>query len=167
MSVHDVGKIQITQSLSFLKKEWRVQRVGWVLFTLVVLLALFGVFGRGAYSRRHANDQHLRIDYERVLRHGAISDLKITVGPQAGADSSFRLYVSADYLGQFQIDDILPAPASSGFRGEFAYFDFARADAAHDGQIVFHMKPTGYWRVDAAIASAGMPPLRLKQFILP
>ena len=167
MTERDVGRIQITQSLSFLKKEWRIQRMGWIVFALIMLLGLLGVFGRGAYSSRHAGDSRLRIDYERVLRHGAVSDLTVTVGPQPATDSSFRLYVSADYLGKFEIADILPAPVRSGFRGDFAYFDFTRTDARHDGRVVIHMTPTGYWGVDAAIAAEGSAPIRIKQFILP
>src|SRR5687768_15829217 len=113
MSVHDVGKIQINQNLAFLKKEWRVQRLGWIAFALLALLGLAGVLGRGPVAVQEAGDDALRVEYEGILRHAAISDLKITVGPSATADSMFRLYLSADYLAQFDVQSVLPEPTAS------------------------------------------------------
>jgi hypothetical protein len=167
MSVHDVGKIQINQNLRFLAKEWRVQRLGWVVFALLLLLGLAGALGRGPLTRRTTGDDALRVEYESVLRHAAISDLTVTVGPSATPDSTFRLYLSADYLAQFDVQTILPEPQASGFRGAYAYFDFARVDPAHAAQIVFHTKPAGYWRIDTDVAIDGKAPLHLEQLILP
>ena len=78
-----------------------------------------------------------------------------------------RLYLSADYLAQFDVQSILPEPVASGYRGELAFFDFTRVDPAHVAEIVMHTKPSGYWAIDTYVAIDGKPPLELKQFILP
>lgn len=168
MSVHDVGRIQISQNLQFLKREWRFQRFGWLVFALLILLGLSGALGRGPLAMATIGNDVLRIEYERILRHAAISDMKITVGPSAAAaDSTFRLYLSADYLARFDVQNILPQPVASGYRGDMAWFEFERTDATRPALIVVHTKPSGYWRVDAQAAVDGGPALHIAQFILP
>jgi len=41
------GDLEIDEDLSFQRREWRVQRGGWVVMAVLILLALLGLTGRG------------------------------------------------------------------------------------------------------------------------
>ena len=47
------GDLEIVEDLSFQRREWRVQRGGWVVMAVLILLALLGLTGRGAHQPGH------------------------------------------------------------------------------------------------------------------
>ncbi len=42
-----VGDLDIEQDLDFERRQWHVQRVGWVVFLLILLAAFVGLLGTG------------------------------------------------------------------------------------------------------------------------
>src|SRR3712207_4138009 len=45
-----VGDLEVAEDLTFQRREWAAQRVGWVLLALVIAAALAGLLGRGPLS---------------------------------------------------------------------------------------------------------------------
>ena len=64
---HRVGDLEISQDLTFQRRSWIVQRVGWVMLALLILAALGGLFGPGPLSRARAgpHDGPLWVEYQR------------------------------------------------------------------------------------------------------
>jgi hypothetical protein len=44
------SQFQIDEDLNFQRREWKIQRAGWVTMALVIIAALLGVFGAGPLS---------------------------------------------------------------------------------------------------------------------
>lgn len=163
-----VGKIQVEEDLQFLKHEWRFQRIGWIGMALILLAGVLGAFGRGALSHARAGD--LRIfaaEYSRIIRHGAIDELTIFVGPGLQADSVVRISVSSAYLTEFEIEDILPEPVTHQQTGQYTMLDFLRADPRSALRVSMKLRPNSYGSVSARMQLVGSNTLNIRQFIMP
>ncbi|MGQ0815806.1 MAG: hypothetical protein ACT4O1_15330 [Gemmatimonadota bacterium] len=164
--VREVDHIHINEDLAFLRKDWRVQRIGWVVVALIILLGLVGVFGRGPAAHKQIGDPRtLAASFDGVVRHGALTEVTVTVG-DFQPDSVFRLFLSGEYLRSFEIVDIIPEPSAAGLSGHFVFYEFRRTTRG-PVNVVFHINPDGYWQQVGRIGLAGTGPLRFSQFVLP
>lgn len=166
--IHEVGRIQINEDLDFLRREWRIQRIGWIAMLLTILLGLAGALGRGPLAATQTGDPAtLAIAYDRIIRHGAATEVRITAGPSLPADTMLRVLVSARYLNTAVVADIIPEPTASGVSGDFIYYDFPRLDTAAPSRIVLRLNANGYWRAGGRILVRGAAPVEVHQVILP
>jgi hypothetical protein len=165
--LHEVGDIQVNEDLSFLRKEWRFQRTGWLLMLLFVLIGISGALGRGPLSKASDGDSaSFAVFYERIIRHGADTQIDIVAGRALHADT-LRVYITAGFMEAFEIRNIIPEPVSSGIRGPYVYYDFLRDSRAQFSGITFHMTPERYWGRRARVFTSGAAPLHVHQFTLP
>jgi hypothetical protein len=165
--LHEVGDIQVNEDLSFLRKEWRFQRIGWIAMLLLVALGLSGALGRGPLSHVTDGDNNsLAVSYDRVIRHSADTKLKIVAGRALRADT-LRVYITSGYMDAFEVRNIIPEPVSSGIRGPYVYYDFLRDPRARFSAITFHLTAEEYWRRRANVFTSGAVPLHVHQIILP
>ena len=165
--IHEVGDIQISEDLGFLRREWRFQRIGWFAMLAIILVGLAGGFGRGVLSHESVGDPaSFHISYERLLRHGADSKIAVTIGPGLAQDT-VRLYVTAEYLHELEVRTITPEPSASGVRGPYVFYDIPRGDRSRASEVVFILNPHTYWSVGARIFAEGTPQLEIRQTILP
>ncbi|HEV2128712.1 MAG TPA: hypothetical protein VGR22_08850, partial [Thermomicrobiales bacterium] len=83
---HRIGDLEVDEDIEFQEREWKVQRVGWALMLVVIVLALVGLFGTGPLSavEREADDGTLVLEYQRFVRHGGRTTFSIAAaGSQA------------------------------------------------------------------------------------
>lgn len=45
--------LELTEDFTFEQREWKVQRIAWLIMALLVLLGLLGLFGAGPMSSRN------------------------------------------------------------------------------------------------------------------
>jgi hypothetical protein len=149
--------------LVFHRKEWRIQRIGWVLVALFLILAAGGLFGNGPLSRAHTGNGAGRLDYERFVRYGLSTDLIVT--PTASANGVNRVEVSGVYLEAFRVERITPEPVAVRMNGPNIVYEFA--SAAPGASISFHMRPQRLWRRGAIVTIDGGAPLHISQLTYP
>ena len=149
--------------LAFHRREWRIQRIGWVLVALFLALAAGGLFGNGPLSRAHADGATGRIEYQRFVRYGLSTDLVVT--PAGSAQGVNRVEISAAYLEAFRIEEITPEPAAVRMIGASLVYEFA--SAAPGASISFHIRPQRLWRHSAAVRIDGGAPLAMSQLTYP
>lgn len=150
-------------NLAFHRREWRVQRVGWVLVALFLLLAGAGLFGNGPLSRAYTDSGTGRLDYQRFLRYGLTTDLVVT--PAASQHGVIRVAISGDYLEAFSVERITPEPAAVRISGPNIVYEFASAGPG--AAISFHMHPQRLWRRTATVTIDGGAPLHISQLTYP
>ena len=166
--LREVSEIQLNEDVAFLRREWRAQRIGWIGMAVVLVLALLGLFGRGPISDAQIGDRNsFGVDYQRIVRHGAQTELEFHVAPALQSDSTFRIYLSQEYLKQFAVGHIVPEPSASGTAGALVFYEFARPNSRQAGRIVMSLTPVGLWRRGATVGVPGASALRFSQFVLP
>lgn len=150
--------------LAFHRTEWRVQRVGWIVLALFLLLALGGLFGSGPLSHVRTGNSAGRIEYERFVRNGTPTNVVVTATTDAARGIS-RVEITASYLEAFRIERITPEPTSVRIDGRQLLYEFA--SAAPGAAISLHILPQRPGRHSATVRIDGGAPLQLRQFTYP
>ena len=167
---------EVGQDLAFERLSWAVQRAAWVIAVLVLVAALAGVFGHGPLSNAAATsaDGSLRVEYQRVLRNQAPSELRVRVTP--GAEGRAVVWLAQDYLRKVRLRQVTPEPERAEVRSDRTVYTFHAAAGAGGGEVevVFHfdVQAMGRQRLemgrgDGGDGRAAPGAVSAPQFILP
>ncbi len=90
-----VGDLQVMQDLDFEHRSWGVQRVGWVILSLILGAASLGLLGEGPLSDAIAGEDGapLQIQYGRFVRHRGSMQMEINLQPGAVQGDEARVWV--------------------------------------------------------------------------
>src|SRR5687767_8063372 len=99
--------LQLDENLEKHKQGWLVQKIGWVILYLGLILALAGVFGTGPLSYQTQSRDGNSIKYERFLRYEAESEMTFNI--QAAKDS-LTLQIPQQYMEYIDLRSITPVP---------------------------------------------------------
>jgi hypothetical protein len=117
--------LELNENPGFQRAQLRVARVAVVLFLVVIVLALLGLFGSGPLSHATAGAPggSVSVDYQRFLRLGHLTEVAVHLPAGRGTTT---LAIDQGYLGGFEVGRILPEPdtqTSRGGRLELTYED--------------------------------------------
>lgn len=111
--------IEMDESLNLHITGWTVQRIGWTLFMLIVILALLGMFGNGILSHRKTETAGNMVEYERYGRFENSTSLHFLANSENG---QAVVYIPQRYLEDFELEHITPEPDKQGvINGHYAY----------------------------------------------
>lgn len=148
------------------QRHWRLERIGWLVFLLIVLLAALGVFSQGALSEATARsaDGALVVDYQRFERTSAVSEMTIRL--QGKPTQVLRLEITGDLMDKFSIQGIQPAPLSSDSFQDGIRLAF-RADQAGNAAVYLALRSAAPGWSRSQFVMAGTSPIAVDQFIYP
>jgi hypothetical protein len=155
----------IQEDMRFQYASWMAERVAWVLIALVPLLALSGVFARGALSENTVVDPagSLSLTYERFQRATALSRLTARVTP---VSDEVRLRLSSSFQHRFQIESVQPQPArSTGGRSGLELF-FSRPPAG-ELNVVIWAQPRHFGIHELEAETDGSGPVKFSVVVYP
>ena len=152
--------------MAFQRATWTVERIGWVVVVLLMLLALAGLFSVGPFSSVEKSDESgaLNVRYEYFHRSGAGSVMEVTIAPLDG--SGARLRFDAAFLRAFTIEQVQPEPLE--WRGEAG--GAALIFPVPDGRsftIQLSLLPESTGRVTSRLRLGDQAELDLSFFIYP
>ncbi len=106
------GEVAVGEDLEFQRKWWIFERTIWTFFSIVLVLALAGVFGRGflAKAEKRAPDASIDVRYDRIQRTGTPSMLSVAFSPETIRDGKIELFVSESLVRQLGTQRVIPAP---------------------------------------------------------
>lgn len=161
--------LEVEEDIAFERKEWKVERVAWVVMLLVVLAAAGGLFGNGLFSRttKSTPDGQLEIAYQRFARSGGRTTIEVTVTPAVAQEGEVTVLLSRNYLSRFQIRQVTPEPDSTESVGESLAFTFQVGDDSAPHEVEFNLEPEAVGRSRGTVAVAKRPPLPFSQFVYP
>jgi hypothetical protein len=159
------GRLEIDEDLTFQRREWHVQRIGWFLLCAFVLAALLGVFGSGPLSHARAGEpgSPLWVEYERFVRQGTGDRVTIHV-PAGESRETLEIRVSRDYVDTLRIERITPEPDAMGVNGTDVVLRFL-GDAANSSRVVLDVEPLTIGPKAATIGTQGAPSVTLTQLV--
>ena len=127
----------LVDTTDFQKRFWAVQRVSWIIFTLLLVACLLGLLGRGgAFSRQTLVLPEGSVDFPAISRWNAPEHMILNFGPSS-EDRVFT--VDAEFLQTFSIEGIDPPQKTTFARDGRIGYVFP-ADPAGPAQIVFRLQ---------------------------
>lgn len=148
------------------RREWIVQRFGWVLMILLSLAALAGVLGDGLASRSQAGKigSDLYVEYDRFIRHQAPFAIKLYCKP--GLQKQFSISFDRSFLEQCEIKEIQPAPNSTALSANQCVFHF-ESSSDQVQLIVWRFEAEAFGKIESQIALNGKTTIKTEQLIWP
>jgi hypothetical protein len=162
-------ELEIEIDESWTRREWTVERAGWLLMLLILVAGLLGAFGEGRLSRGEASQYGLplRVDYERVARHGSPATLEIALGPGAAPGGVARLWVDRKYAEAVEVKYILPEPESTWVTRDRLGFAVRVPNPADSAFVTIAFEPDDIGSREVRVGLEGHPGVRFRQLVLP
>ena len=164
-----VSGIDIDEQMEYQWREWRVHRIGWVIFALILVAALLGLFGQGPLSHASAGERgsELALNYERLDRYRAPSQLDITLGPNVSQEGKVRLALNQGFLARVEIERISPEPESVEAGPDATTYVFRVAAPDQPAQVRFDFEYEKFGPTQGEVRLEGGPTLRFDAFVFP
>lgn len=107
--------VAVGEDLRFQEQWWTFERVVWIVFAVILLADVLGVFGRGwlAKAELHNPESGIEVKYERVQRAMTPSVVSIQFLPSAVHNGSVQLYVSNSVVKALGTSRVIPQPERS------------------------------------------------------
>ena len=161
--------IQIDANRAHERREWRIERIGWVVMAALLAAGLLGLLGYGPLSQVQAGEPGtLSVDYDRLQRASAPSEYRFTVAPTLVRDGELRLRFDDTLLDEVDIKSIIPEPKQ--VRSGPGYTEFVFAMDAAEGppaRVQFQFQQATFGHVRGSVTADGAAPLVIDQFIYP
>jgi hypothetical protein len=162
LSPTDLEKPDVLRSQ---RREWSIERLGWLIIAVILAVGLLGGFGGGPLAHASRSGQAVNLDFDRVVRHGVPTELRLTVGTGAVVNGRIRVALDWTYLRAVDLLGIHPAPVQSSTSGDRLFLDFAATDGGSN-RIIFEVEPHDIGRQQGRI-EVGPSRVDLSQFVLP
>jgi hypothetical protein len=162
-----VGDLEVGEDLEFQYRQWRVQRIGWVLMAVIALLAIAGFMGPGPLSRATAKtaDGKLLVRYQRFARYQAPATLQFEF--PTGATRSARLWLSRDYMERVQVEAITPAPETVSTAQDWLGYVFPLNEPGERLVVKFSVEMEQFGWQELRVRLEDGQSVVVKQFVFP
>lgn len=152
----------LQEHMGFQHRSWTIERIGWLVMSAVLVVALTGAFGGGVVSRTTIGQPPLSVQYDRFQRITKLARFIVHLG---GPETERRLTLGPAFQAHYEVSDIQPHPlrSTSGSDG----LDLSFAAGASELTIVIWAHPRRFGPIKFAVAGAGAQPLELSPFVYP
>jgi hypothetical protein len=149
-------EIEVGEDLGFQRKWWRFENFAWILFTLIIVLDLAGLFGRGpiAEAKRRAADGTIDVKYERIERTDSPSILTIDFRPSAIHDGKIKLYISESLVEGLGTQRVVPAPTETAIGEGGLTYTFPASKPPATVDLALHPSGPGIYRFTIGVVNA-------------
>jgi len=163
------GELEIDEDLSFQRRSWAIQRMGWGVMGLILLLALLGLLGPGPLSSRRAGDpgSPLEVKYNRFIRFQSDTEMKIQLHPSAESDGAVHLWLDREFLEQVQIKQVTPPPDRVEPGTDRLVYFYKKIESNGPTAITLYFEPQGIGRLKGRIGLGKDPAVTFSQFVYP
>lgn len=154
--------------MPFQRRAWTAERIGWVTFGAVLVLAVAGLFGDGPLANRvlRSDDGRLTVSIHRYERHRSPSAIVLRVRPRPG-EESVEVWVSRDYAEDQQFETVHPEPSKVTAGGDRFVYEFGIGRGEEEIEISFDTQPDGIGNAKGRIGLLDGPSVAFSQFVFP
>jgi hypothetical protein len=160
-------ELELETNEAFQRNEWRIQRVGWIVWTLAIIAGLIGLLGSGPMSHKEisAADGSLTIDYDRYLHYHHPTQLTLSV--RQIATDELRIKFGRALLDRLQVERIEPEPLQAELTNDGVIYTFMQKASSENVKVVFHVDYEHFGTSRGSIEVVGHEPVTLEQFVYP
>lgn len=165
---HRVGDLEIAEDMDFERRDWTVERVGWVVMLLLAVAALLGLLGPGPLTRMTVGERGgpLTVEYYRFERVENPSTLKVNLVPPAEEDE-LKLWVDRTYAEAITFEQITPEPAEMELSADRLVLTFELGETGKETAIMLHLRHQEFGSMQGRIGIVDGPEVSFKQFVYP
>jgi hypothetical protein len=160
--------IEDANDIAHARREWRIERIGYALMTVVLLGAFGGFLGSGPASHAAAEspDGALRVEYARFERREAPSVLRIRMRPPGRDAGGVGFWIEREWAAGVQIESMDPEPQRRLLTADRMTYEFAAATGEDLLVVVRYKADEAGWK-RARVGLAGGPEIQLTQLVYP
>ena len=161
------GEVAVGEDLEFQRKWWKFERAVWAFFSLILLLTLAGVFGRGpvAKAERRTKDESIDVRYDRIQRTSTPSIITVNFGPSAIQNGKVELFVSGSMVKELGAQRVVPSPERTVVGDDGLTYAFPASGLP--SSVEFALEPTGPGLHHLTIRVVGLEPVKADIFVMP
>lgn len=163
-----IGSLQVDQDLTYQKRTWTAERIGWGLMLLLVLAGASGLFGGGPLSQATAGQQGdaLWVEHPRFARLKAPTELRLHLGAESVSGDTVRVWLDQRYLDSARVDQVSPEPDQVVVGADRLEYVFATA-SGQPLTLTFFLEPEHVGRHVGRIGIEDGPTVEFSQIIWP
>ena len=164
-----IGDLDINQDLPHESLEWKIERVGWVMMSGILLAALLGLLGKGCLSHAILGKPNtiFWVEYDRFERYQAPTMLRLHLGPGAAQGDKARIWVSREYVENIELHHIDPEPDRVEAKADRFLYTFNVPDASAATAVTFYLEGNKYGRLVLDVGLEAGPQVNASQFFYP
>jgi hypothetical protein len=158
---------EIDEDLEFERRQWVVQRVSWVICSLILVAGFIGLLGSGPLSHVGTSAGPLTLEYERFVRNLSPTVFRLRVDSGVAVDQQIGVWLDQDLVDKFDITQIIPEPidAEAGADRVVYYFGVTESDPL--SEITFDVQPSEPGLSRSRLGIVNGPEIEFDQFIYP
>lgn len=163
-----VGKLQLEQDLAFQRKFWKIERTGWVVFLLLLVLVALGFGGgSGPFNQATASNGQVQVHYQPFVRQSANTDIYILI-KNVSTDTA-QLFLQRDFIDKYQIESITPQPSDEKSNTQFIIYEFGLTEGTDSMNVSFLLKSGSkvIGNIDGSIGLAEDDLIKIDQWVYP
>jgi hypothetical protein len=153
----------------FEQRWWRIERVCWVVMSVLLLGGVAGAFGNGPLSKStvHPPGGQVEVRYARLARRETPALLELRFDKQPVAVGKVRVRLNRELVHRLRIKEIIPAPQATEPMADGARFTFTTDPTSDSSAVVFVQDPSTPGIVEGEVTVDGADPVRFRQFVYP
>jgi len=165
----NVSSLEAEENLRIQHISWKLERVGWVLCAIVLLLAAIGIFGGGPVSRATVKsaDGAVSVKYNRFARNGAPERLEVELQAAAFSTDKPELWLSREFFSGVRIQQIVPRPEAVDLLPDRIVYHFRSPAANGSLQVAFDYTPDSIGQMKITAGAGGGAVASLWQLVYP
>lgn len=144
----------------FLRRQWVVQRAGWALMLLIIVLAIVGVFGTSPFASRietrEIGDARYEVEHARFSRYQLLDRLHVRVHAPSATGEELKIAFSNEWVENNGVRGATPQPEGGGASAEGATYTFAVEDWSRPIVVAFEYEARkSFWSPGTLTITAG------------
>lgn len=137
-AIHHIEGLDIDQNLDFQRKAWKVQRITWAVMLAILLAVGLGFLGAaGPANYRTSSNNSVKVGFQSFVHRIAPTDIHVTLSQLSG--DSTQLLISRDFMGNYQVQSIVPQPDSVDGSSDMLVYHFNVAPGATSMNVDFSL----------------------------
>lgn len=165
-----VGKIELQQDERFQKLEWKIQRVGWTLWVVVIIAGLAGLLGgSGPLSdiRVVADDGSLSVNHQRFVHHNQMTKIRLQIMDDLIGQDEVRIEISGELLALTHLQSVQPAPDQTFVSDRGTVLVFPLDQTRRCPEIILHLEFEEIGRSGGTIGLQSHTPVTIHTIVYP